>query len=135
MKLIPFEHQHNIHPEPLDLQASRLQLCHIFIPSCVSRKADTWVSDIEIFRKVEELVNILQSQKFSQQVESIRSSTELVSHSCNNEIAAGKYNYDSVRDECSSGNIVCDVKDFHSDEQKHSGEHFSYQVHLLGLHT
>ena len=134
VKLIPFECQANIHP---DLQASKLQLCHIFVPSCVSRKADTWVPDIEIVRKVEELVNILQSLKFSKQVESIKSSTEPALHSCNNEVAVGKCNNycDSVRYECFTRNFVCDIKDFHSDMQKHSGEYFTYQVHLLGLHT
>lgn len=138
VKLIPFECQANIHPETLDLQASKLQLCHIFVPSCMSMKADTWVPDIGIVqRKVEELVNILQSLKFSKQVESIRSSTEPASHSCNNEVPVGKYNNycDSVRYECSTKNFDCDIKDFHSDVQKHSGEYFTYQVHLLGLHT
>lgn len=132
VKLIPFECQANIHP---DLQASKLQLCHIFVPLCMSRKADAMVPDIEIVRKVEELVNILQSLKFSKQVESIKSSTEPASHSCNNEVAVGKYNCDSMRYECSTRNFVCDIKDFHSDMQKHSGEYFTYQVHLLGLHT
>ncbi|CAH3157465.1 unnamed protein product [Porites evermanni] len=117
VKLIPFECQANIHP---DLQASKLQLCHIFVPSCMSRKGDAMVPDIEIVRKVEELVNILQSLKFSKQVESIRSSTEPASHSCNNEVEVGKYNCDSMRYECSTRNFVCDIKDFHSDMQKHS---------------
>lgn len=93
------------------------------------------VPDIEIVRKVEELVNILQSLKFSKQVESIRSSTEPASHSSNNEVEVGKYNCDSMRYEYSTRNFVCDIKDFHSDMQKHSGEYFTYQVHLLGLHT